>query len=204
MFDIALNFGKRLQEFRKNENLSQAQLAELIDVDARTISRIESGEQFPKPENMAKIAEVLNVSIDRFFKQDDDAENPLPIEELDTEFATFESRLNYYKVEIGKNIRKYRTEKGLSQERLAKLAEIAAQTLSGVETGATNASFNLMIRIVHVLEIPLAYIFTFDENIYSIADKELLYLATKAFKDLNFRERKIAFKLIDTFKNSKV
>ncbi len=105
-----------------------------------------------------------------------------------------------YKKKIGDNIRKYRKEKGLSQEALAKRAGITAQTLSCIETGYNNPSFHVLIKLVHTLEIPMAYIFTFDEDIYSIKDKELQFLACKAFDNLDYKQRKIAFKLIDCFK----
>lgn len=53
-----------------------------------------------------------------------------------------------------------------------------------------------MIKIAIALEIPLSYIFTFDENTYDIQDKQLLFLAFEAFKDLDYKDREIAFKLV--------
>lgn len=106
-----------------------------------------------------------------------------------------------YKIKIGHNISKYRKLKKLSQKDLATFAGINRQTLSCIETGINNPSFNVMIKIAQALNVPLAYMFTFDENIYSIKDKELLFLASEAFKGLNYEQRKIAFKLIECFKN---
>lgn len=111
-----------------------------------------------------------------------------------------DSLLTIYKKKIGVNIAKYRKFKNLSQKELSNYAGITPQTLSCIETGINNPSFNVMIKISHALEIPLAYIFTFDDEIYSIKDKELLFLAAEAFKNLSYSDRKTAFKLIDCFK----
>jgi transcriptional regulator with XRE-family HTH domain len=105
-----------------------------------------------------------------------------------------------YKRKIGENVRKYRKAQGLSQDYLARKAGITGQTLSCIETGVNNPSFNVLIKIIHTLNIPMAYIFTFDEEIYEIKDKELKYLVYDAFKDLDYKDRKIAFKLINCFK----
>lgn len=105
-----------------------------------------------------------------------------------------------YKLKIGQNISKYRKLKNLSQKELASFAGINRQSLSCIETGINNPSFNVMIKIAQALKVPLAYLFTFDDDIYNIEDKELLFLASEAFKDLNYEQRKIAFKLIQCFK----
>lgn len=107
-----------------------------------------------------------------------------------------------YKKRIGANIKKYRKLSGLSQDVLAKKSGITAQTLSCIETGVNNPSFNVLIKIVNSLNIPMAYIFTFDEKIYRIEDKELKFLASEAFRDLDYEKRQIAFKLIECFKNN--
>ena len=108
-----------------------------------------------------------------------------------------------YKKKIGANIAKYRKAKNFTQKELANLAGIASQTLSCIEIGINNPSFNVMIKIAIALEIPLSYIFTFDENIYDIQDKQLLFLASEAFKDLDYKDREIAFKLVQCFKNER-
>ena len=61
-------FGKRLQELRKQRGLTQEKLSELIDIKPENYSRIESGLSFPKPQNIEKLADVLNVEIFELFK----------------------------------------------------------------------------------------------------------------------------------------
>ena len=50
-----LNFGKKIQELRKAKGLTQAKLAELVDMHEKHISRIESGKYLPNSDNLIKI-----------------------------------------------------------------------------------------------------------------------------------------------------
>ena len=67
---IIKNFGKRLQEIRIANKLTQAQLAEKVGVETATISKIETGYQFPKPENIEKLAKILDTEVKDFFELD--------------------------------------------------------------------------------------------------------------------------------------
>ncbi len=67
MVDVTKIFGKRLQQIRKMRGLTQAELAELVNLEVSTISRIEKGTQYPKPENVNKFVEILNVELKDFY-----------------------------------------------------------------------------------------------------------------------------------------
>ena len=67
MLDIAKSFGKKLQKIRKTKRITQEQLAEKVALDTMTISRIENGKEYPKPENFAKICDVLQTSPKDFY-----------------------------------------------------------------------------------------------------------------------------------------
>ena len=60
-------FGKRIKEIRKKQNLTQEMLAEILDVDAKTISRLEKGYYFTTYENLEKLSNALDVQIKDFF-----------------------------------------------------------------------------------------------------------------------------------------
>ena len=49
-------FGKRIRELREKNNLTQEKLAEILDLDYQTISRIETGYYFTSYENLEKFA----------------------------------------------------------------------------------------------------------------------------------------------------
>lgn len=57
-------FKERLKELRIARGLSQARVAELLEVSPRVYHRWESGQAIPRLETAAKIADILGVSID--------------------------------------------------------------------------------------------------------------------------------------------
>jgi transcriptional regulator with XRE-family HTH domain len=59
--DLAMN----LREIRKERRLTQQQLAELLDVQQRVISRWETGVAKPRLNHIVQLARVLEVSLDR-------------------------------------------------------------------------------------------------------------------------------------------
>lgn len=52
MTDIKELTGKRIKELRLKKGLKQSELAELVSLEPRSISRIESGHHFPKDEHL--------------------------------------------------------------------------------------------------------------------------------------------------------
>lgn len=54
-------FGLKIKEYRKKKNLTQAQLAELVNVDDKHISCIESGKNFPSADLIERLATSLGV-----------------------------------------------------------------------------------------------------------------------------------------------
>ncbi len=54
--------GKRIQEIRKSQKLTQEKLAEMIGLDTPNLSNIERGKRFLSAETLEKIIKALNVS----------------------------------------------------------------------------------------------------------------------------------------------
>lgn len=59
--NIKILFGKKIREYRKKKKLTQAQLAELVNVDDKHISCIESGKSFPSSELIYRLSSALCV-----------------------------------------------------------------------------------------------------------------------------------------------
>ena len=57
-------FAERLVRFRKAAQLTQIQLAEMIDSNQRTLSHYETGRGYPPAPTIAALAEALDVSAD--------------------------------------------------------------------------------------------------------------------------------------------
>ena len=61
MSNLKKLLGKRIKELRLARKMTQEQLAELVDIGAASLSKIEIGMYHPTGENLEKIAEALNV-----------------------------------------------------------------------------------------------------------------------------------------------
>lgn len=62
--DFLISMGKRMKQQRKAKKITQYQLAELMDVTPQMISSAELGQKAIRPENLAKMAKILDVSAD--------------------------------------------------------------------------------------------------------------------------------------------
>ena len=59
--------GKRLYQLRKENKLTQKELAKLLGLTDRAISYYETEKRYPAPDILIKIADFFNVSIDWLF-----------------------------------------------------------------------------------------------------------------------------------------
>ncbi|MBQ8460498.1 helix-turn-helix transcriptional regulator [bacterium] len=66
MTDTKKYLGTRIQEIRKQKGLKQSELAEIVDIDPKHMSKIECGRCFPSFELLDKIAEVLQKPVSDF------------------------------------------------------------------------------------------------------------------------------------------
>ena len=63
-------FGLRIRELRKEKNLTQEQLAELVWLDTQHFCKMENGNHFPSLKNLLILAEVLEVNVYDLFVYD--------------------------------------------------------------------------------------------------------------------------------------
>ena len=68
MYDLTFLLGNRIKELRKSKKFTQDSLAELIDIDAKHLSRIECGKTQPSLSLLRKIATVFEIDISELFK----------------------------------------------------------------------------------------------------------------------------------------
>ena len=62
-------FGKRLKSLRIDKNLTQLELAEILDMSPNFIGMIERGERNTTVENVFKIARALNIKPSNLFEE---------------------------------------------------------------------------------------------------------------------------------------
>jgi len=61
---LYMEFAERLKTLRKQEKLTQVQIAEKLEISQQAYAAWERGNKKPTQENLVKIAQVLNVSVD--------------------------------------------------------------------------------------------------------------------------------------------
>lgn len=61
MGELSKKVGRRIKEIRESLNIKQFELAEMLEMEPSNLTRIENGYQFPKEDNLVKIAEKLGV-----------------------------------------------------------------------------------------------------------------------------------------------
>ena len=69
-----IKFGQFLKELRKTKGLTQEQLAQVINVTNRTVSRWETGTNLPDIDVLILLSEFYNVSIDYILCRTDKCE----------------------------------------------------------------------------------------------------------------------------------
>lgn len=77
--------GNRIYDLRKSKNLSQMELAELVDMSKNSISNIELGKQLCKTDKLPRFAGVLDTSVEYLLYGNEEAgdeEEGLEIEML--------------------------------------------------------------------------------------------------------------------------
>lgn len=62
------DFGERLAQLRRKREITQEQLADLVELHRTYIGFIEQGKRNPSINNVRKIAKVLKVSLSELFK----------------------------------------------------------------------------------------------------------------------------------------
>lgn len=64
---IKEQLGKRICEIRKQMNISQEELAEKLDISQRSLSKIETGQNFVKSNTLEKLLSAFNISCTELF-----------------------------------------------------------------------------------------------------------------------------------------
>ena len=59
-----MSFGENLRKIRKQRNITQEELAELLNVSRQAISKWEAGNGYPETEKLILISRELNISLD--------------------------------------------------------------------------------------------------------------------------------------------
>lgn len=102
MGEISRKLGLRIKELREKRGLTQLKLAEVLNMEASNLSKIERGVQIPKEESLEKIAKVFEVDIKDLFDYEHLSDRKIIIEKINTLLENLEDGelRKYYKILI--------------------------------------------------------------------------------------------------------
>ncbi len=89
MSDISKNLGHKIKTIRKARNLTQSELAEMIDIDSKYISRIETGLSSPSLKTLEKLCEILKIDIGYLFDFSEFDDKDAIIKKLDDKIKIY-------------------------------------------------------------------------------------------------------------------
>ena len=96
---------------------------------------------------------------------------------------------------FGEKVRYYRNLSGLTQEQLSEKCGCSAQTISGTETGYSFPSSKVLFKLSEVLNVPLAYLFNFDDA-GAVYNNEVSFTACKLLEKMNLDKKQMLLKMM--------
>lgn len=102
-----MTVGERIQQYRKNLNLSQEELGQRLLVSRQTVSQWETDQTMPTLDNMMRLKELFGVSIDAILEGSPDVkEADRPLESYHQVFTKddLKPRTRFFLWQFGKNV----------------------------------------------------------------------------------------------------
>lgn len=87
---------KKIKEYRIASGMTQAELAEKIDISTKQVSRIEVGDFYPSLGTFLKIAEALNMDLSDFVTPNPQSENKIRQKLINRIYSANDEELNFY------------------------------------------------------------------------------------------------------------
>ncbi|WP_339146223.1 MULTISPECIES: helix-turn-helix transcriptional regulator [unclassified Sutcliffiella] len=93
-----MRLGEQIRTIRNKENLSQEQLGQKMNVTRQAIYKWESGKGYPDIQNLIKLSELFEISIDKLIKGDSSFQSKIKVKGGTGMFSNrnFLSSLNYF------------------------------------------------------------------------------------------------------------
>ncbi|WP_041102153.1 helix-turn-helix domain-containing protein, partial [Bacillus badius] len=65
-----MNLGEQLQSLREGKNMSREELAQEMNVSRQAVYKWENNKGYPDIENLIKLSEFYNITLDELIKRD--------------------------------------------------------------------------------------------------------------------------------------
>lgn len=133
--------GRRIKELRTENELTQQELAKILNVSSMSISFYENGQRKPDSEFIIACSRLFNVSTDYLLGK------------TNTKRIQREERIGVF----SKRLKRVRELKGISQRQAAEDLNISPQNLSYYENGR-DAGYDLLIRMARYYNVTVEYL----------------------------------------------
>lgn len=180
---------EKICNLRKQNRLSQEQMAELLGINRATLSKYETGVIVPSLAQLRKIAEILNVSVVELFPDELANDFDYPAEKGKKALKTSANYLipDECLFTIGERIRAIRKEKGMTQKQVADKCGMADSAIRKYESGTVQTRDVTLEKIASALGVSSRFL--------RGASTELIYETVKiidmAISSLEFHKRQL-------------
>ena len=107
-------------------------------------------------------------------------------------------------MDIGKNIKRIREAKKLSQKEVIAAIDMGAAQYSRIEGGKTEPSINTVERIAKALGVKLSELFASEEDLQDINSQDATIMEkVKLIESLSDQEKQTIFNILDAFVGKK-
>ena len=139
--EMTFSFSKRLKNLRLQNNLTQEQLAQKLDITRRTYIYYETGKKYPSDDLLNRIANYFNV------------ENSFLMDEEDELIANAQPQGGF-----SNKIRELRLQNDLSQEMLSRKLGIATRTYIYYEKGHKYPSIEMLAQMADLFKVSISFL----------------------------------------------
>lgn len=163
-----MKFGERLKELRRAAGITQAELAEKLNLHLQTISKWERGLYEPDIAQLGELAVALGITLEKLCGQEECPE-------------TFTG--DFQPEKLGLILAEQRMLRGESQEQLAASVEISPDTISRWERGVTCPDIEKLLTLAVHFEVPISKLYcgisqtAATENVTSIRKRKHISVA---------------------------
>lgn len=174
-------FGKRIIELRKENGMTQTDLANLIGISRSALSLYEIEKREPDIKILDKLASLFNVQVDYLIGRSDIR---FPEEDLEWRYPHVNNRL-------GEILHNYYSQNSLSENNFAEQLDISLELLTQLESGTHNPSLKLLKKISDVTGYDIDFLTgAKDSTSKKKSESEINGIKTEGYsleKDMHFK-----------------
>lgn len=86
---VEVNLGEQLQILREGKNMSREELAQEMNVSRQAVYKWENNKGYPDIENLIKLSEFYNITLDELIKGDRQFQKKINIDEKEKSLKSF-------------------------------------------------------------------------------------------------------------------